>query len=233
MSEELPPTRARHAAEAAVTHKFFLLFLFLLGYLLAYPYMQNSTAGYVTFHVLATAITFLGVYAVSFRRSLVIVALALAIPDLVEHFRIFSADASAFSIANTFLTLAFDAFIIAVIFHRVFCRRRPTSESIFGALCIYLLVGFSFANIYGLVATVQRHAFYLNPATNFHSVPNRFDFIYYSFGTMTSLGAAGITAVSDQARSLSVLEAMLGLLYLAVLISRLMGAYRSVDTSEE
>jgi hypothetical protein len=43
---------------------------------------------------------------------------------------------------------------------------------------------------------------------------------------MTSLGAAGIIPVSDQARSLSVIEAILGVLYLAVLISRLVGAYR-------
>jgi len=56
--------------------------------------------------------------------------------------------------------------------------------------------------------------------------------IYYSFGMMTQLGAAGITAVSDQARSLSVIEAILGQLYLAVLISRLVGAYRTQAPSE-
>jgi uncharacterized membrane protein len=61
------------------------------------------------------------------------------------------------------------------------------------------------------------------------TIPNRFDFIYYSFGMMTQLGAAGITAVSDQARSISLLEAILGQLYLAVLISRLVGAYRRDD----
>jgi uncharacterized membrane protein len=66
----------------------------------------------------------------------------------------------------------------------------------------------------------------MSPAVNTHTVPDRFDFIYYSFGMMTQLGAAGITAVTDQARSLSVLEAILGQLYLAVLISRLVGAYR-------
>jgi hypothetical protein len=43
---------------------------------------------------------------------------------------------------------------------------------------------------------------------------------------MTSLGAAGITPVSGPARSLSVIEAILGVLYLAVLIAGLMGAYR-------
>ena len=44
---------------------------------------------------------------------------------------------------------------------------------------------------------------------------------------MTSLGAAGITPVSPQARSLTVVEAILGVLYLAVLVARLIGAYRS------
>ncbi len=113
-----------------------------------------------------------------------------------------------------------------VIFRRVFSNEQPNSETIFGALCIYLLVGFTFANIYGMVATLQPRAFYLDPLANLHAVPERMDFIYYSFGTMTSVGAAGITPVSAEARSLSIIEAILGVLYLAVLISRLVGAYR-------
>ena len=120
----------------------------------------------------------------------------------------------------------FDVFVVVVIFRRVFTKEQPNSETVFGALCIYLLVGFTFASIYGMVAAIQPKAFYLDPLTNLHAIPNRFDFIYYSFATMTSLGAAGITAVSAPARSLSVIEAILGVLYLAVLIARLMGAYR-------
>lgn len=78
-----------------------------------------------------------------------------------------------------------------------------------------------------MVAKLQPNAFYLDPITNLHRVPDRFDFIYYSFGTMTSLGAAGITAVTAEARSVSILQTILGVLYLAVLIARLMGAYRA------
>jgi hypothetical protein len=114
-----------------------------------------------------------------------------------------------------------------LIFRHVFAAEQPTSETIFGALCIYLLVGFSFASVYGLLAAFQPNAFYLDPRTNLHNVPDRFDFIYYSFGTMTSLGAAGIIPVSSQARSFSILEAILGALYLAVMIAGLIGAYRS------
>ena len=81
-----------------------------------------------------------------------------------------------------------------------------------------------------MLATFQPNAFYLDPHTNLHATPDHFDFVYYSFGTMTSLGAAGITPVSGQARSITIVEAILGVLYLAVLITRLMGTYRNNST---
>jgi hypothetical protein len=236
MPEKMPTTRPEKLSEVGngrfskiTAHKFFLLFVFLLGYLIFYPYTQNNSLGYYTFRVFAIAITLLSVYAISFRRSLVFIGIALAVPALVEHLRLTQWDASARSLATIVLSIAFDAFIIVVIFRRVFVHGQPTSEAISGALCIYLLIGFGFASIYRLLATLQPHAFYLDPLTNLHTGPNRFDLIYYSFGTMTSLGAAGITAVSDQAKSLTVIEAVLGVLYLAVLISRLVSAYRTVS----
>ena len=218
-------------ASALTGRKFFLLFLFLLGSLILYPFAQNSAFGYYAFRVLGSVVIVLSVYAVSFRRSLVIIALLLAIPTVLQRVLPTRADASLFSVLNIVLSFIFDAFIVVVIFRRVFARDQPNSETIFGALCIYLLVGFSFASIYGMLATVQPNAFYLDPRINLHAVPDRFDFIYYSFGTITALGAAGITAVSGEARSVTVIEAIIGILYLAVLIARLMGAYRPAPPS--
>ncbi len=43
---------------------------------------------------------------------------------------------------------------------------------------------------------------------------------------MTTAGAAGIAAASPQARSVSMIESVLAVLYIAVMIARLMGAYR-------
>jgi hypothetical protein len=222
--EKLLEIRDRKVS-AITGHKFFLLFVFLLLYLILYPYTQNKGVAYYAFRVLAIGITLLSVYAVSFRRSLVFVGMALAIPTLMEHLRIDHWDASAASTLTIALTLAFDAFIIIVIFRRVFVHKQPTAETIYGALCIYLLVGFGFASIYKLLAIMQPHAFYLDPTTSLNTTLNRFDLIYYSFGTMTCLGASGIVAVSNQARSLSIIEAILGVLYLAVLISRLVGTH--------
>lgn len=207
--------------------KFYLLFLFLLAYLILYPYIQNRGFEYLAFRIFGVSVTLLSVYAVSFRRRLVFVALVLAVPTLLQRLLLPRGDEGALALLSILFSFVFDLFIVIVIFRRVFAKHVPNAETIFGALCIYLLVGFSFASLYHMLATVQPRAFYLDPVSNLRQVPNRFDLIYYSFGTMTSLGAAGMTPASDQARSLSVIEAILGILYLAVLISKLMSAYRT------
>ncbi len=213
--------------------RFLLLFLFLLGDLILYPFAQGTAGvGYYLFRSFGYAAVLLGVYAVSFRRGFLLFALVFAIPSVIHHFLSSEGDASAFSIVNTGLSFVFDTFVIVVIFRKVFLRGKVTTETIYGALCIYLLIGFTFASVYGMLADIHPNVFYLNPETNAHVVPNRFDLVYYSFGTLTSLGAAGITAVAAQARSISMMEAILGVLYPAVLISRLIGSYREGSSAE-
>jgi hypothetical protein len=232
MAQPLPPASAGSwHAQALTGHKFFLLFLFLLASLILYPYVQNGGFGYFAFRLVGSAGILVAVYAIRLRRTLLVLALLLAVPALLEHILLRQPDAGFLSITNIVLSFVFDLFIVVVIFRRVFTKDQPNSETVFGAFCIYLLVGFTFASIYGMVAAIQPKAFYLDPLTNLHAIPDRFDFIYYSFATMTSLGAAGIAAVSAPARSLSVIEAILGVLYLAVLIARLMGAYRYPSAS--
>jgi hypothetical protein len=231
MPEMLPQTKPHPIlVRVFVDHRFLVLFLFLLATLIAYPYTENSGFGFYAFRVLSGGIIALSVFVVSFRRGLAVVAVLLAIPASVQRLLHPNLTAGVLPMANLILSFAFDLWIVIAIFRRVFANARITSETIFGALCIYLLNGLSFASVYGLVADLQPSAFFLSPGVNRHTVPDRFDFIYYSFGMMTQLGAAGITAVSDQARSISVIEAILGQLYLAVLISRLVSAYRRHPT---
>jgi hypothetical protein len=224
-----PGDEFRRVSAALAGRKFFLLFLFLLASLILYPYAENTVFGYYVFRVLGSTAIVLCVYVVSFRRSLVVAALVLAVPTFLHRVLNLGVHGSWFSVLNVVASFVFDVVIVVVIFRRVFAPKapkQPNAETIFGALCIYLLAGFAFASIYGMVALLQPHAFYLDPSANVHTVPDRLDFIYYSFGTMTSLGASGITPVSAEARSISVIEAIVGVLYLAVLISRLVGAYR-------
>ena len=207
-------------------HRFLLLFLFLLVTLALYPFAETSASSYMAFRLVGSAVILLSVYAIGFRRGILVIALVLAVPRLFEHFIYTTRNAGFLSVLSICLSFLFDLFIIIVMLRRVYLCEEPSAETIFGALSIYLLIGYTFSSIYRMVATFQPHAFYLDPATNNHSIPNQFDFIFYSFGTMTALGASGIAPVTGQARAITVIQSMLGIFYLAVLIARLMSAYR-------
>lgn len=209
--------------------RFAILFFFLLFSIIVYPYAESSTFGYYTFRVLSSVIILLTLYALTFRRNLILLVLCLAVPALLQRILLAPSDSGAIALLSRLLSIAYDVMVLGIIYRNVYSDTRPTSETIFGALSVYLLLGFSFASIYGLVFSLQPGAFYLDPVTNLHRTPDRFDFIYFSFGMMTELGTPGMTAISREVRSLGLLEAVLGILYLAVLISRLLSAYRSVS----
>ncbi|MFZ0312651.1 MAG: potassium channel family protein [Candidatus Korobacteraceae bacterium] len=213
-------------ASLIAEHKFFVLFVYLLATLVFYPYAENRPGIYMFFRVFGAAGMLFAVYAINLRRTVLVCALLLAVPAVLHHIIEFRADAGALPVFGILLSFGFDLFLVVVLFRRVILEAQPTSETILGALCIYLLVGFSFASVYGMVAALQPKAFYLDPLVNTHSIPRRFDMVYYSFGTLTSVGASGITPVSDAARSLTAIEATIGVLYLAVLIARLISGYR-------
>ncbi len=210
-------------------HRFSLLFLFLLGSLAAYPYAEVSGTGYYAFRIIGSAITLLTVWAVAFRRSTLFLVLILAVPSLLQHTLVAPADSSVVFTVNRLLSLLFDLIVITLIFRRVYTPEKPDFECVVGAVCIYLLIGYSFAGVYSLIFSHLPHAFYLNPLTNIHAVPGRFEFVYFSFGTITELGTPGVVAVAPVAQAVSISEAVIGILYLAVLISRLMNGYRSTS----
>jgi hypothetical protein len=220
-----PPQNYSNPASTLIARRFFLLFLILLGTLLFYPYAETNTFLYIAFRAFGSLAVLLSVYAVSLRRGVLLFALVLAIPAVLQRNLLPRPDQGILSILNIAFSFAFDVFIIIVIFRRVFGHDKPNAETIFGALCVYLLIGFTFTSVYQIIA-IQPHAFYLDPIVNAHSVPDRFDLLFYSFTSMTGLGASGMIAISRQARSFTIIESITGVLFLAVLVARLIGAYR-------
>ena len=68
--------------------------------------------------------------------------------------------------------------------------------------------------------------FSFNAERGVHSM-NGFTGFYFSFITLSTVGYGDITPVSRAARWLAAMEAMTGLLYVAVLIARLVSVYSS------
>ena len=164
-------------------HKFFLLFLFLLAYLVMYPYVGETGMRYYVFRLASAALTLMCVYAVSFpeRPHLCRPDSYRGSCDRGAH-DCFTARMVPTSVLNIVLSFAFDIFTIGVIFRRVFARERAEAERFMGRSAFYLLIGFSFAKLYAILAIDPD----LMPSIWFrqvilHPVPVGFDFIYFSF----------------------------------------------------
>jgi hypothetical protein len=165
-----------------------------------------------------------GIYAVSNSKRHAVIAViigALAVTLLLIAFAHPSLPLAL--AANTFLVAWFGYMLVIVLLY-VVRGQKVTRGKIFGGISVYFLIAFFWALLYRLL-------FFLDPGSFTGNKPLaagtlHVEFVYYSFGTISTLGFSDIQAASDFARSLSVLEVVTGNFYIAVLISRLVSMYR-------
>ncbi|HEX6585695.1 MAG TPA: potassium channel family protein [Solirubrobacterales bacterium] len=98
-----------------------------------------------------------------------------------------------------------------------------TLQTMFGVLCLYLLIGLMFGVAYATIDEISVTGFFTQGTSQ------RDDFLYFSYSTLSTVGYGDLTAATDLGRSLAITEALLGQLYLvtvvAVIVSNL-GATR-------
>ncbi|WP_297296453.1 potassium channel family protein [uncultured Methylovirgula sp.] len=111
--------------------------------------------------------------------------------------------------------------LFVVVARAVFAPGRITFHRIVGSILLYLDVGLIFAALYGLVALTAHHGAFsgLPPLNDDPSVGS--NVIYFSFVTLTSVGYGDIAPVHPIARALANIEAIIGQLYPATLLARL------------
>jgi Ion channel len=102
-------------------------------------------------------------------------------------------------------------------------ENEVTIDLIMAAACAYVLLGMSWAYAYYLLEIFHPHSF----NTSVNTANDIWTFYYYSFVTLTSTGYGDILAITKSARGLSILEVISGQLYLAIMISRLVGLHAS------
>jgi len=112
------------------------------------------------------------------------------------------------------------AWLAGLTLQHVFRGGAITLARLQGAIAVYLLVGMIFAELYWIVLQVNPQAF--QGARDFgDSSAARSGVFYFSLITLTTVGYGDIAPVSAMARSLATLEALIGQLYPAILIGRL------------
>ncbi len=108
-----------------------------------------------------------------------------------------------------------------IIVRRVLARPTVTIQSIYGALSAYLIIGLMFAAFYSTIAHLSGTPFFVNGEK-----ANTQTFQYFSFTTLTTLGYGDFTAQGSGGRAVAVMEALVGQVFLATLVARLVAAFR-------
>lgn len=202
-----------------------LLIAILLLFITA-PFVVSLHDGILIMNVISVTVLVAGSYALSERKSLFAIAIAL----------------SAITIAGSALVLAFQqpwaklfssssivvlvAFFSVTILSYVLGSGRVNADKIFAAICVYMLLGYGWSFVYSILLELQPESFVsTSDLAGNNYVGRMLQLRYFSFTTLTTIGYGDIVPHSPEARTMAILEAVMGQFYLVALVGRLVGLH--------
>ena len=198
----------------------FLLISMVLMFVLR-PFLENFVRISYLMDIFFFVIFLSAVYAISQKRSTFIIALVMALLMEIIIWLGHLTDISSLRTIGNFLAILFTGYTATVILFYLFTEDEITIDVIMGAICVYFLIGLAWAFIFFTLELFQPGSFQMPQGQGI----DLSHFSYYSYVTLTTLGYGDITPISTQARSLALLEAIMGQLYLAILVARLVGIH--------
>lgn len=174
------------------------------------------------------------VYAIDGQRSILITGLFFLIPFIYFDSLSFYYHSFSYLIIAYAFSSIYTLFAIVVLMKKILHACLVNANLIFGALMVYLLAGILWANVYFIENMVSPGSFHGVGILNFDKTDllstyeQQFNFLYYSFATLATLGMGDITPLNHLAKSLTAMEAMFGQLFVAIIIAKLVSVWRYV-----
>jgi len=201
----------------------------LIFLLAALPFGHAIAGGSTRFPVLLVLVLSSAVFVNSHQRWAFVAASvfglgAVAGIGYAEYF-----DSQTVRLAAQVLGLALLGFTTLVMFNSLIQTDQVSQDTIVGGICVYLLIGLCFAMIFILMTNLAPGSFREGQEeiarsaadTSAHATT----LLFFSFVTLTTLGYGDVSPASDMARMFAVSEALIGQLYLAIFVARLVALY--------
>jgi voltage-gated potassium channel len=210
-------------------HGFLSLLVGLVSLFVVYPFFYQLPYANLILDLFISFLLIFSIYSFSHKRRELIISLSLALPAFVISWsKYFYTHPILTQIVMVFRTLFF-GYILCVLILGVFKAKRVTTNIIYGSICIYLLMGLTWAFIYSFLELTHPGSF-SSALPEFDANSNLREgitlrLVYYSYVTLTTLGYGDITPVTPPAQLISTLEAITGQFYLAILVARLIGMH--------
>ncbi len=196
------------------------LFLYLLNGLAV-----DSPAGALLVMIGRVGVLGASVYVLSANRITFYLALLMVGFIIVFEFQAVHLDPRTSRVLQDSLTVGFLLFALVVVLREIFRRSTTELDAVIGALCGFLLLVTVFMRMHGLFEALSPGAYLVQgaPLAAHSDAELVAAFQYFSTVTLTTVGFGDIVPVAPAARLATGLEAIVGQLYLAVVVATLVG----------
>ena len=195
------------------------LFLLILTTFILPPLSQEWQFGHLLNSISLSILLIGGILISSEKFWLMLLLIAMITTTLLLHWAdTYEHTRTIAALGLLFMVLSF-ALLVAVVVIQVFRDGPITIHRIQGAIAAYLLLGLTWASGYTLIVLYFPNAF--NGAIDNAPLHHMENWIYFSFTTLTTVGYGDVTPAHPIARSMAIMEALIGQLFPAILIARL------------
>lgn len=209
------------------------LLITLIVLFVSFPFVETLRAGAMIKSILLTLVLVSALLAIAGRGRILTIAAVFAVPALaarwINQYRPDLMPPEVFLI----FAIVFVAFVIGNLLKFVLRARFISTEVLCSAISTYLLLGLFWTFAYWLVAELSPGSFSFNVSSEADPSMKGFNGLYFSLITLNTVGYGDISPVSRVARMLAAMEAMTGVLYMAVLIARLVSIHGTPKSDDE
>ena len=176
----------------------------------------------------AAVFMFVGVWTVHPHRSMRYFVVALAAAAVLTRAASRAFPGTAIMIAEAVIEVAAIGIFAWLVMKQFLVAGRPTSHRIGAAIVVYLLLGMIWSRFYEIAGLTITGAFKMSANT-----PQLSSYLYFSFVTLATIGYGDISPVHPIVRNLAILEGIMGQMYIAILIARLVSTSGESDRRSE
>jgi hypothetical protein len=206
-----------------------MLFIAMLFIVALLPAFEDSSAGELTFALVNTFIIVVAVAANGSSRGLFWLAMLLAAPALGLRGVAFVSTQPSYLVWSWVFSAAVMIVTIIRLLGDVFEAGTVTRDRLFGCATIYLVMGLLWCYLYAIAVEHYPGSFSgLSTAKSLHVA----DLAYFSFNIVTNIALTDAVPVGKLAQMLVILQELASVLYMAFVISRLVGMYAPAQPAQ-
>ena len=202
-------------------HPSAVLLLVQLAGLLLYPFIEGRPAGNLLFGAFSVLVLCLAIAMVQHTRGRAWISVAIALPAVALNALHALYGLPALLPWAAGLEALFYFYAVWCLIDYMLADRRATTDELYAAGATFTLLAWAFAHVFVVCQYVQPHSF--GAAMNADAPRTWTELLFLSFVLLSSTGIGDVTPLVPFARALACLEIFVGVMYLALIVSRLIG----------